>query len=883
MKRGLKPLYLGLVALLVVTFSFSTQTPRPVAIKSAPVASTGAWTTYHRDNARTGFDNTLPAAVGATTGWVSPVMDNEVFASPLVYNGVVYAATLQNTVYAFNQSTGAVIWQKNVGAPQPTTGCGNVNPMGILGTPVIDTAANRLYAAAFIGGSPPVFHVFGLDLANSGNIVLNTALAPSGPLTGFDWTLQQQRGALALRNGNVYVPFGGRIGDCGNYHGWVVAVPTSGAAITSVYQTTGIGAGIWAGGGVVVDETTNKIFVALGNSMSGCAANPDGTPVVEGDEVVRLSATLVREDRFIPQDWASPYCAFDEDLGSASPLLISPSLMFQAGKAGGGFLLNPNALGGMDGQLFPTPKPAAYVQADVCRGNHGNATFGSFAYAAPFIYLECDGGRGLVGLNTNTGAPSFSVCDATCGAPTWTAGNGITFGPPIVAGGVVWAATAGGGLYGYNATTGAQVFHSANFSINRFVSPAEAGGSIYVPSHTVVRSFDMSFGCTGTALSTTYLNWYDNASPGMIQDNIHILNPSGTTASSGCVTVTGYPGVAWSAAAGQETYVSMPAGTIGGPVLITVNAGPAVKSSQRVQFNQSFNEVWAASAAQAGTTSYLNWYDKASLGMLNDNIHLLNPGTASASVTVALPGATSQTATVAPGAETYVNFPQGTIGGPVKVTSTQPVLASQRVQYNQTFNEVWAASATLAATTSYLTWYDKASPGMYNDNVHLLNPGTTSASVTVNVPGATPQIVTVAGGAETYVNFPGAIGGPVTVTSTVAVLSSQRVQFNQSFNEVWSASAAQASTASYFNWYDKASGGMNNDNIHLFNPGTASATVTIALPGATSKVVTVGPGAQTYVNFPGSLGGPVSVTSTLAVLASQRVQYYQTFNEIWAG
>jgi hypothetical protein len=248
-----------------------------------------------------------------------------------------------------------------------------------------------------------------------------------------------------------------------------------------------------------------------------------------------------------------------------------------------------------------------------------------------------------------------------------------------------------------------------------------------------------------------------------------------------------------------------------------------------------------------------------------------------------VPGASPKTVSVAAGAETYVNFPQGTIGGPVKVTSTQPVLASQRVQYNQTFNEVWAASATLAATTSYLTWYDKASPGMYTDNVHLLNPGTASASVTVNVPGATPQTVTVLGGAETYVNFPSSIGGPVTVTSTQPVLSSQRVQFNQSFNEVWSASASQASTASYFNWYDKASGGMNNDNIHLFNPGTASATVTVALPGATSKVVTVAGGAQTYVNFPGSLGGPVSVTSTQPVLASQRVQYYQTFNEIWAG
>src|ERR1019366_5664848 len=97
----------------------------------------------------------------------------------------------------------------------------------------------------------------------------------------------------------------------------------------------------------------------------------------------------------------------------------SPNLMFTAGKGGGGFLLNPAGLGGIDGQLYPTPKPAAYSQADVCFGNHADATFGSFAYAAPFVYVECEG-YGLVALNTNTSTNSFSPCGATCGAPDWT-------------------------------------------------------------------------------------------------------------------------------------------------------------------------------------------------------------------------------------------------------------------------------------------------------------------------------------------------------------------------------------------------------------------------------------------------------------------------------
>src|SRR5207237_230568 len=113
--------------------------------------------------------------------------------------------------------------------------------------------------------------------------------------------------------------------------------------------------------------------------------------------------------------------------------------------------------------------------------------------------------------------------------------------------------------------------------------------------------------------------------------------------------------------------------------------------SQRVQFQQSFNEVWAQSASQAASTSYINWFDKASSGMLNDNIHVLNPGAAPASVTVSLPGAPSQTVSVAAAGEGYATFPKGTIGGPVTVTSSQAVLASQRVQCYSSFNEIWAS------------------------------------------------------------------------------------------------------------------------------------------------------------------------------------------------
>src|SRR5438874_1523690 len=286
-----------------------------------------------------------------------------------------------------------------------------------------------------------------------------------------------------------------------------------------------------------------------------------------------------------------------------------------------------------------------------------------------------------------------------------------------------------------------------------------------------------------------------------------------------------------------------------------------------------------------GLTSYIHWHDQASPGMLNDNIHVLNPGGTAASVTVSLPGASSQTLNVAPGAESYTTFPQGTMGGPVTVTSTQPVLASQRVQFQQSFNEVWAQSASQAASTSYINWFDKASSGMLNDNIHVLNPGAAPASVTVSLPGAPSQTLSVAAGGEGYATFPkGTIGGPVTVTSVQPVLASQRVQFQQTFSEVWAQSSSQAATTSHILWYDKASPGMFNDNIHVLNPGTTAATVTVSLPGAATQTLTVQAGGEAYATFPqGTMGGPVTVTSSQAVLASQRVQCYSSFNEIWAS
>ena len=72
--------------------------------------------------------------------------------------GVFFAVTTGNDVFALDETTGAVVWKHNIG-PSPTAsgaGCGNISPIGILSTPVIDAAARTIYVAGAIGAGAAI-------------------------------------------------------------------------------------------------------------------------------------------------------------------------------------------------------------------------------------------------------------------------------------------------------------------------------------------------------------------------------------------------------------------------------------------------------------------------------------------------------------------------------------------------------------------------------------------------------------------------------------------------------------------------------------------------------------------------------------------------------
>ena len=217
----------------------------------------------------------------------------------------------------------------------------------------------------------------------------------------------------------------------------------------------------------------------------------------------------------------------------------------------------------------------------------------------------------------------------------------------------------------------------------------------------------------------------------------------------------------------------------------------------------------------------------------------------------------------------------------MQIVASIPVIASQRVQYYNTFSEVAARGLREASTNLVMNWYDRASPGMWNDNVHLVNPNGSDANVSIAIAGGPSIGVTVPAHGTAYRAFPpNTIGGPVTITSTngVAVLASQRVQYYNSFNEA-PAVVAAGLAVQWLPWYDDASPGMVGDNVHLVNPGAAPVQVTLNAPMGT-KQVTVPADGEVYTYWAGKIGGPIQVVAGgTGVIASERVQYYQSFNE----
>jgi hypothetical protein len=417
-----------------------------------------------------------------------------VHAQPLYIEGgpngpMIIAVTASNNIYALNASTGAVIWQRTDIGPAVTSGlpCGNINPAGTIGTPVVDLASRSLFFDALIAGSPIKHFIYSLNVdtgaTNAGwPVDLNATASYNG--IPFVSLAQENRGALALVNGIVYNSYSGYLGDCGNYRGWVVGVNINNPSDVHGWATTAIGGGIWGHSGVASDGT--NMFVITGNTFN------TGGNWMGGEAIIRLQAgpswTGMPTDYWAPLNWFA-LDQGDVDLGGVSAMLIdvpgaNPSqLVLALGKDGNAYLLNRDNLGGVS-------TPVAQLSVDGVIRGQSSATY----HTNQGTYFVFRGSNEIKAYKiTATTPPSivfaWSASQTGQGSPWVTTTDGTNNA-------IVWVVGAQGDqrLHGYNGDTGAVVYAGGGANelmtgTRKWNSGIVARGSIYVANDNRVYAF----------------------------------------------------------------------------------------------------------------------------------------------------------------------------------------------------------------------------------------------------------------------------------------------------------------------------------------------------------------------------------------------------------
>jgi hypothetical protein len=309
---------------------------------------------------------------------------------------------------------------------------------------------------------------------------------------------QNQRAALALVGGRVFVPYGGHIGDCGDYHGWVVGISTTTPTDVRAWATRALAGGIWGTSGVASDGTS--VFFVTGNT-EGMMSNPQSAPAAYGDgeSVFKLTNTLTRvattgasTDFFMPSNWSALDMG-DSDLGGTGIILFdlpgaTPStLVLALGKDGNAYLLNRANLGGMNASPLRTLKVAngAIIQAAAVY----TTSLGTyFVFRGGLSGCPTGMNGGLMAVKVNAANPP-TMTPAWCAGPTGASNPIVTMSNAQGADAIVWVVATNGQLSAFNADTGAPIGSAiATAAVQAHQAPIVANGRVIVATNSRVFS-----------------------------------------------------------------------------------------------------------------------------------------------------------------------------------------------------------------------------------------------------------------------------------------------------------------------------------------------------------------------------------------------------------
>jgi len=513
----------------------------PIAIGSATVEITNfpGTFTWRNDNSRSGVNSKelalAPGTVKSSTfgKLFSCPIDGYAYAQPLYVpnlpipgkgeHNVIFVATEKDSVFAFDADANPCVqlWQTSllppgsqaVAFPNLTVTNTNITPfVGITGTPVIDVSQSTLYVVAAtqtIALNPTYGHmVYELDLATGSKIQLAGVGVARTPNVLFNSLLENQRPALLLDNGTVYIGFGSYGGKCAGeitcvYRGWLFAYDSTSLQQTGVFNVapkTTSGGGIWQSGGGPSADSYHNIFVATGDGPPNLATNYI-------DSILRLwtNGGLSVADYFIPcdqgQGWGvNPNAVLQS--GSSAPVLLpdsagsasQPHLLIGGSMEGSLYILNRDAMGGFARPCPDTPLRVQTIPVGAGPIASTPLFWNNLVYVAP-------GNGNLVSFPMSAGilatSPSASHSPETLGP------QGAT--PVISSNGtsnaILWLIDSSGALATPNTAAILRAYDSNNLSNEiynsatasardnagpavKFTVPTVANGKVYVGTQT---------------------------------------------------------------------------------------------------------------------------------------------------------------------------------------------------------------------------------------------------------------------------------------------------------------------------------------------------------------------------------------------------------------
>lgn len=493
-------------------------------------------TTYRDDVARTGANLTetvlTPANVNSSSFGLLRLLavDGKVDAQPLYVShlavaggthDVVFVATENDSVYAFDPQSGAALWHVSLlgsgETPSDNRGCEQITPeIGVTSTPVIDLTAGphgAIFVVAMSKDASSNYHqrVHALDITTgaelfNGPVDVNpTYSSAAGGQKTFAPGQYAERAALLLENHTIYTSW---TSHCDNqpYSGWIVGYSESTlaqGAVLNVAADSDAGPSIWMSGAGLAADDAGNIYLLTANGAFDTTLDGSGFPEYGdyGNSFLKLSAgkgALAVADYFTMSNEPAESAA-DEDLGSGGTMLLPDltdsagtvhRLMVGAGKDGNLYVVDRDDMG-----KFNTSGNKIWQEID---GVFPGGIFSSPAYFNGTVYYGDVGGT-LKAFAVSGAKLSASPTSQTAteypypGASPAVSANGTSAG-------IVWAVENSDPavLHAYDASNLASELYNSNQASggrdqfgagNKFITPAIADGMVFVGTSNGVAVF----------------------------------------------------------------------------------------------------------------------------------------------------------------------------------------------------------------------------------------------------------------------------------------------------------------------------------------------------------------------------------------------------------